>query len=666
MTAEFFLEIGVEEIPAWMIEPALLDLRTALSKGLGDAQVQTYATPRRLVALVHELPLQQPDRTELLTGPPVKGPAKAAEGFAKKMGVSVEKLQRIETPKGEYWAFQKEEPGQETMRLLETLLPEAILAIHWPKTMYWTGKGGTQFIRPIRSLVALFGGRIVRFRVADVESGDCTFGHRTLGTTRLPVTNFAKYREVIRDNGVILDAAERREKILREATQLLPSGCKLRPNPGLVETLVYLTEFPTAALGSFYPTYLTLPEEVLVTVMEHHQKYLAVEAANGQLAPHFVFVMNRSIDSTGIVRHGNERVLRARFNDARFFWDTDQKIPLRDRGPMLEKVTFQAKLGSYAEKTKRVVDIVRKLASPFGADATIAVRAAELAKCDLTTELVKEFTELQGVVGGIYAHVQNESPDVGKAIEDHYKPESMEDRLPRTPEGAVLSVADKLDTLKGFFGLGLVPKGSGDPFALRRAAQGIIRIVAEDGYGFPYGDLELTRELTDFLKDRLRYYLRDVKGFAYDEVNAVLAVQWDIVTAKSCCEAIANVRPTPDFEPVCAAFKRVNNILTQAGGALKFQGHHDSSLLEDGAEKDLEKAAQKVISEAGPDPEDVMRRTATLRPFVDTYFKEVMVMDKDQRVRENRLMFLAWLLREFTRVADFSEIVTTKEKENRE
>jgi len=684
---EFLLEIGTEEIPDWMIEPALAHLRRLLLEGFeklrlgGGGQagmpvttIETHATPRRLVAYVPELADRQPDTEELLTGPPKAAPPQACEAFARKLGVDPGKLSVTSTPKGEYWAFKRREKGKKTTELLPALLPEVVLGIYFPKTMYWTGKNGPRFIRPIRSLLALYGGRVVPFSIAGVKSGAYTFGHRVLGKPRIKVTGFQQGVEALRSNGVILKASERREKILAEAARVLaaaqPEGYgTLRENPGLLNTLVYLTEFPTADMGQFDPAYLELPEEVLVTVMQHHQKYLSVSDAAGKLAPRFIFVMNLDGDSTGAIRHGNERVLRARFNDARFFWETDQKTPLRDRLPMLEHVTFQSQLGSYRQKTERNVALVRRLAALVPqASVEHAARAAELAKCDLTTELVKEFTELQGVVGGLYARAQGEPTEVADAIYDHYKPESMEERSPRTPAGALVALADKLDTLAGCFSIGLKPSGSSDPFALRRATQGVVKILADHSLHAPLSELivapqpsqEVAAQLKEFFLDRLRYYLREVRGFRYDEVNAVLAVGADDVPdAVARCEAVRQVRPTSNFEPLSAAFKRIQNILRKAGGVEQFRGDPEPSLLEAGAEAELCAQARRVFEETkeSRDYETILRRTAELRPAVDTFFDKVLVMAEDERVRRNRLTLLAWLLRAFTRVADFSEIV---------
>ena len=681
-TSEFLLEIGTEEIPAWMIEGALFDLRNWLralffSTNLPfdeSLPIDTYGTTRRLVAHVPALPAQQPDTVELLIGPPKSAPDQAVEGFARKHAVPRRKLRLESQPKGEYWVLRKKKKGEKIKDILAKQLPHGILSIRFAKAMYWRPER-ERFVRPIRWLMALYGGRVVPFEMAGVASSRYTFGHRAIGKGRLKVTGFEQYVRVLRENGVLLEPSDRCAKILGEANALLrreSAGLRLRDNPELLDTLVYLTEFPSAAIGQFDAAYLELPEEVLVTVMQHHQKYLSVSDAKGRLASRFIFVMNLDGDPNGLIRHGHERVLRARFNDARFFWETDQKVPLRDRLALLEHVTFQSQLGNYRQKTARNMALAKRLSDSVPrAPVEAAVRAAELAKCDLTTELVKEFTELQGLVGGLYARAQGEPGEVADAIYDHYKPQSMEDRSPRTPAGALVALADKLDTLAGCFSIGLRPSGSSDPLALRRAAQGVVKILADHGLRARLEDLiaaaqptpEAARDLRDFFLDRLRYYLREVRSFRYDEVNAVLAgSSADVPDAIARCQALARVRPTENFEPLSAAFKRISNILTKAGGAGQFAGEPDASLLAAGAEADLYAEARRIIGETKDslDYEAVLRRIAELRPQVDAYFDQVLVMANDERVRQNRLTLLAWLLRAFTRVADFSEIVVSK------
>jgi glycyl-tRNA synthetase beta chain len=642
MSLPFLLEIGTEEIPDWMIPDALENLRLLFEKlAIPHESITMDATPRRLVLRADGLPARQADSEERVMGPAKSAPAQAVAGFARKQGVVPEALTIETTPRGEYYSFTRKVAGRQTKDILAEALPGLILQIYFPKTMYWTVKGGPRFIRPIRWIVALLGEDIVPFEIAGVHSGALTSGHRRLGAREIAVTP-ADYEQRLRDHYVILSAEQRREKIRQEL-----AGVAVKADAALLETLVYITEYPTAITGNFDPQFLALPEEVLVTVMRHHQKYFSVEDGHGGLAPRFVAVMNIPSDKEGFVQRGNERVLRARFNDARFFWETDQKKSLAGRIPDLAHVTFQAKLGSYLEKTERM----RTLTKELGGDDH-AVRAAELSKCDLTTELVKEFTELQGVVGGLYARVQGEPEPVWQAIYDQYKPESMEDRIPRHRTGQIVSLADKLDTLRGCFRVGMIPSGSRDPFALRRAAQGVVKILVEGKIELPLLDfLEGDRALIDFFADRVRFYFKDHRGFAYDEINACMPAGWsNLVDLEARLLRVQNLRPTPDFEPLAASFKRIRNILEQA----KFTGgtEIDETLLEAGPEQELYEEYHRI---AGQPIESVISR---LRPKVDLFFDKVLVNAPDARVRQNRLTLLQTLLAEFSTMADFSEIVT--------
>ena len=631
MSLDFLLEIGTEEIPHWMIPGALAQLARL---DLLGATPSVDATPRRLVVRAQGLPDRTPDSEQVVKGPPITAGDKAAEGFAKKQGADASALRKA----GNYYELVKKISGRSAAEILAESLPGAILGIQWPKTMYWTDRSGPRFIRPIRWLVALLGNQVIPIEIGGVKSGNVTRGHRILGASSIPVT-IANYESELRKNFVILAAHERRHKIEKECADL---GAKV--DGDLVETLTYITEFPTAIKGEFDPAYLELPAEVLTTVMRHHQKYFSVEDAIG-LAPNFVAVMNTSGDPDGLVKHGNERVIKARFNDARFFWNVDQARKLADRVDDLAKVTFQAKLGSYKEKTDRVVALVKELGG--NADAQ---RAALLCKCDLTTEMVKEFTDLQGVVGGLYAKAQGESGAVSQAIYEHYEPLSMEDSIPQTREGQILALADKLDTLRGCFAVGLIPSGSKDPFALRRAAQGLVKILVEAKLDFQFDQL-FAGELRAFMLERVQHYFREVRGFKYDEVNAVLKV--GITTLKDVenrLSHVARVRPTPNFEPLAASFKRINNILKQANFT---NGAVNKSLLEAGPEMDLHEAYTKLPAN-GP-LEDV----AELRPAVDRFFDKIMVNAPDPKIRENRLSMLSDMLRKFSSIADFSEIVTS-------
>jgi glycyl-tRNA synthetase beta chain len=653
MILPFLLEIGSEEIPDWMIPPALEHLRELFEQLLKDNSLAgtvewVDATPRRLVLAASGLPAGQADSEELVSGPPKAAGPGAASGFARKQGVAPEALETVATPKGEYVAYRKKVTGRATATILSENLPGLILKIRWPKAMYWTVKGGPLFIRPIRWLVALLGEEVVPFEIAGVRSGSVSRGHRKLGQASVPVT-IANYREQLRQNYVLVSAAERRARIESEIR------VRVKPDPALLNTLTYLTEYPTPIIGDFDPGYLTLPQEVLVTVMRHHQKYFSVVDEAGNLEPHFLAVMNTSGDPEGLVKRGNERVLRARFNDARFFWDVDQHRKLADRVEDLAHVTFQAKLGSYLEKTRRVVELVKELGGSKNAQ-----RAALLAKCDLTTEMVKEFTDLQGIVGGLYARAQGEPEEAARAIYEHYRPLSMEDSIPATDAGRVLALADKLDTLRGCFRIGLIASGSRDPFALRRAAQGVVKILVEGRIAVPLprllGDDPALRE---FFLDRVTYYFREVRGFRYDEVNAVLASGADdLPDVEQRLLAIQAVRPTENFEPLAASFKRIKNILRQAqfaGGA-----ELDAGLLEAGPEADLHADAVRVKSVIARDRDyrAALEAIASLRPRVDLFFDKVLVNAPDERIRRNRLALLHQLLTEFSAIADFSEIVT--------
>ena len=639
--SDFLLEIGTEEIPDWMIPGALEQLAKL---ELFGAKVSVDATSRRLTVWASGVPDRTADSEQVLKGPPLTSGDKAAEGFAKKQGADVSALRKV----GNYYELVKRVEGRAVRDILAETLPPFILGLQWPKTMYWTGgKNGPRFIRPIRWLVALLGEQVIPFEIAGVKTGNVTRGHRILGLSSIPVTT-ANYETELRKNFVILSSNERRKKIESEATAL---GAKI--DPALRETLTFITEWPTAIRGDFHPDYLALPAEVLTMVMRHHQKYFAVEAAPGKLAPHFVAILNTNDDPDGLVKNGNERVLKARFNDARFFWDVDQQKKLADRVDDLAKVTFQAKLGTYREKADRTVALVKEL----GGDVN-AQRAALLAKCDLTTDMVKEFTDLQGIVGGLYARAQGENEAVAAAIYSHYKPLSMEDTVPSTRNGLIVALADKLDTLRGCFKVGLIPSGSKDPFALRRAAQGVVKILVEGKLDFSLDTL-VQGELKTFMLERVQHYFREVCGFKYDEVNAVLASGCGtLVDVEARLTALAAVRSTANFEPLAAGFKRTSNILKQAN--FTPSAPLNVALLEAGPEADLHAAFEVVrVATKGASYNQVLESVATLRPKLDLFFDKVMVNAPDERIRANRLTLLHELLTEFSTIADFSEIVTS-------
>ncbi len=655
-THKLLLEVGVEEVPDWMLTSAMDHLRgqvAELLKPLGGEVTLAEATTRRLAIIASGLGEREQDQTQIVKGPPLSAPAPAVEGFARKQGVTAPDLSQ----EGGYYQFTKVTPGRAATEILSEKLPTLILSIPWPKTMLWPGKGGARFIRPIRWIVCLLGDAVVPFAINGVSTGSQTFGHRQLGARTahrkpqaVPVT-IENYEAVLEANGVILRAAKRRAKLVEEVGQ----------DNSLVDLHVYLNEWPAAFRGTFDPAYLDLPEEVLVTVMRYHQKYFAVHGEDGKLKPEFIAVMNRKDDPDGLIRHGNERVLRARFNDARFFYEVDQKRTLADRVEDLKAVTFHKEIGNYYEKTQRIARWCEehgRVPLDGALEAFEAMRkAAVLCKADLTTEMVKEFTELQGIVGGRYAEAQGLPAEVASAIREHYRPLSMEDAIPGSYLGQLVALADKIDTLREMFRIGQIPSGSKDPFALRRAAQGVIRILAEGELSFGLSQLADDDKLREFLLDRVRYYFRDVKGFAYDAVNAVLAAGADDLKDVALrLAAIQAVRQTADFEPVAAAFKRIKNILSKAEFAPSQA--IDPALLEAGPEADLHAAFVAVKVALSGDYGAQLTAIASLRPVVDAFFNGVMVNVDNAAVRQNRLTLLHSILSEFSSVADFSEIVT--------
>lgn len=698
MKGEFLLEIGCEEMPAWMLPQAQTSLKELLerefqARGLLQGKgVETYATPRRLVAVCTSLAAAEPTRVNEVMGPPKKvafdstgKPTRAAEGFAEKMGVPVHTLKVVDTPRGAYLAAVWRKPGRPTAVVLAEVLPGLIPQIEFPRMMYWTSPSGVRFIRPIRWLLALWEGKVVEFELAGVRAGRNTCGHRGLGSKPLRVGGWADYRRRLSHARVLVDAGERRDKILAESQRLLaPLRLRLREDKALLELLVNSVESPGMLRGEFSREFLDLPDQVLVTVMRHHQRYLSVEDRNQRLGPYFLAVIDGGEDTAGEIRHNHEAVLAARFRDARFFWQADQKLRLAERLPLLERVVFESRLGSYRQKVerlKRLAEWLGKEVSADGRHADIAAlgRAAELSKSDLTTEMVGELPELQGIVGGLYARVQGEPEAAARAIYEHYRPAGPDDPLPETLEGAVLAIADKLDTITGCFRVGLVPTGSSDPFALRRAAGGVVRLLVEKrlrlslagavaqalaGFSDPAGPERARGAVLQFLEERARHLFRETKKYAYDEVNAAFAAGWDdLVDLAARLQALRELRPTPDFEPVAAAFKRIRNILEQAGGSDPYVGAGiENNLIEAGAERDLYDRFIRLRPRVAELREkhryqEALQQIASLRPQVDRYFDRVLVMAQDEALRRNRLALLAHLLREFSTVADFSEIV---------
>ena len=691
----FLFEIGLEEIPARMIAPAQTELARRVEDVLkrerllsAGHEVRSYSTPRRLAVLVSGVEAGQADTEEQLTGPSWTvafkngEPTAAAQAFANKTGVEISALQKTTTPKGEYISALVLRKGRKASEILAEQLPKELAALYWPKNMYWRPGKPERFVRPLKWLLALLDHAIVPVEFAGVHAANLTYGHRVLhGDAAVTVEHAADYLGVLEAAFVTADVALRRHRIrkgLDTATRTI-AGVRWREDEALVETVTNLTEWPSVLLGSFDPEYLSLPEEVLVTVMRDHQKYFAVEDAQGKLAPYFLTLLNTQPDehASEIIRHGNERVLRARFNDARFFWTVDQKISLIDRVEMLKSVTFQKELGSYFEKTEVNLRISERLTAVVierGVAVHVAAltTAVRLAKTDLTTELVKEFTELQGIVGGLYARAQGLGEAVAQAIYWQYSPAAMEDPIPPTIEGQILGISDRFQTIEAMFGIGLEPTGSKDPFGLRRAANGIVKMLAESGLPLRLSDLSRSEntKLTSFFRERIEFYLRDVRGFVYDVVNAVLAAGYDdIRDVIARAEALSAVRGSEDFIAISAAFKRMNNIIRQAhekqlwreripGNAVK------ATLLNDPAELALVSHVDKLMPEVESlrserNYREALERIATLRPHVDLFFDKVMVMVDDPSLRDNRLALITRVKTSFSSIADFSEVVTS-------
>jgi len=695
--ADFLLEIGLEEIPARMIAGAEAELGRRVGELLtrerllgADGKITTYSTPRRLAVQVEGLALAQPDTEEQLVGPSWKvafpngeaGPAAVA--FAKKAGVEISALSKITNAKGEYVGATVERKGRAAAELLAAELPKEALSIYWAKNMYWRAGKPERFVRPVRWLVALLDSAVVPLEIAGIAAAKESRGHRILhGDSPVGIDSPGDYLEALRIAFVEADVAARRHKIrkaLDHVTRAISEtpGARWREDEALVETVVHLTEWPTVLYGSFEAEYLALPEEVLVTVMRDHQKYFAVEDAQRKLAPHFLTVLNTQVDDQGgaIIRHGNERVLRSRFKDAQFFWETDQKIPLTERVEMLKTVTFQKELGSYFWKTEGNLRAASWLAATLedrkftGFNDEALFVAVRLAKADLTSELVKEFTELQGVVGGLYARSQGIGETVAAAIYAQYTPASTEDAIPATAEGQLLGLADRIHTISAMFGIGNAPTGSRDPFALRRAANAIVKILAESGLPLTVSEVIAasgapSEAVVNFLVERLSFYLKDVRGFAYDVVSAVLAAGADDVRdAIARAEALSAVRGSDDFVAISAAFKRIKNILRQAAekGDLAAPGPVAESVLTQPEERNLLEESTRLAATVAELRRErnygaALEAIATLRPAVDAFFDKVMVMAPEPELRAARLALIQSVLDGFSGIADFSEIV---------
>jgi glycyl-tRNA synthetase beta chain len=693
---EYLLEVRSEEIPARMLEPGVRELATRvfeelMGRGLGPTEVETGYTPRRLLVVFVGLPEREPDREEQVMGPPVRAafaadgsPTPALAGFAKRTGVAPEALARVATDKGEYLAATKKTAGRPTAEVLSEIVPRALGGLSWPKTMRW-GSGEGPWVRPVHGIVSLLDGAVVPFTFHGVAAGDTTAGHPILSPAPFAVAGAADYRRQLAARGLEVDPRQRRRRLhegMRARAGAL--GGRLGEAPALLDKLVAMCEIPGVMEGGFDAAFLELPAEVLSTSLRDHQSALTVESAgtNGSgevLLPSFLTVMDRPDDPAGRVRSGNEWVVAARLADARFFYGEDRKVGLGRRAEQLGRLGFHERLGSYAEKTERLAALSAAICDQLGwrQEAPRAAAAARLLKADLATEMVKEFTSLQGVMGGIYAREEGEAEETWQAIYDQYLPASADDRIPRGRTGQVTGLADRLDTLVGIFGLGLVPSGSKDPFGLRRAAQGAVRIALEGRLPLDleqvaaaaarlYGD-RLTRTaeqilatLRPFLHDRVRYVL-GLAGYAYDEIEAALAVGGaNLPDLAARVDAVHRVREEPGFLSVVLAAKRIVNITKDAPAC-----ELDEERLAEPAERDLAAAFRGLAAEveeaaAAGDYERCLRRVNDLAPVLDRFFVEVMVMDEDPARRANRIALLQAILRTVSRTARLTEVVVDK------
>ena len=689
MGAAFYLEIGSEEIPAGYILPALEAMSAQMVRFLDENRIAhgnpvTTGTPRRLMLHVPDVALQQEACTTEIIGPPKQvaydaegKPTKAAEGFARGQGMRVEDIRIKETPKGEYLCIVREEAGMPTRDLLQKMLPDFIAHIPFPKSMRW-GSLPVTFTRPVNYVVALLDGRTVDFEYGDVKSGNRAFGHRFMSPRWVAVEDYSSHLENLRKHFVIADISERKA-LIREGIQKAAAGVggRILEDEDLLDEVTHLVEYPQPLVGEFEEKFLKLPPELLITVIKKHQRYFAITDGAGALMRYFVTVANTTPRDFDLVAAGNARVVRARLEDARFYFEEDRKVKLDDRAEQLKGVVFHSKLGTSWEKVERFTALARWLGerlAPASLDALL--RAAYLCKADLVTGMVGEFPELQGAMGRAYARLQGEPDAVCEAIFEHYLPNRAGGPIPRGIEGALLSMADKMDTIVGCFGVGLIPTGAADPFALRRQTLGIIRIILEKPLQVSLTDLidqalpllaskmtepadAVKRGVLEFFHARLHHYLVSQYGYGGDVVDASLAVGIDdLVGAVARTQAVAAFKARPDFETLAAAFKRVVNIIKEPETAAV-----QPDLLAGAAEQalfmnlsDTEGLVGRCLARG--DHDGALEAMAGLKGFIDAFFDSVLVMDKDDAVRRNRLALLTRIHDLFTKVADFRKIQT--------
>lgn len=687
--AELLLELFSEEIPARMQRRAAEDLKRLVLERVKEARLdwdaaRAFVTPRRLTLVVDGLPAKQPDISEERRGPRVGAPDKAVDGFLRGNGLTRDALVERETPKGSFYFAVVEQAGRATADVLVDVVSGAIAAMGWPKSMRWGGND-VRWVRPLHSILCLFDGATVPARFGHITAGGVTRGHRFMAPDEIEVRGFDDYSSKLGAADVMLDADARRRLILRDAEALCAeAGLTLRRDDALLDEVTGLVEWPVVMMGRIDEAFMAVPDEALISAMRTHQKYFVADDKAGKLAPRFVMVANIAASDGGkAIVNGNERVLRARLADARFFWDNDRKTPLADRIEGLESLVFHARLGSVAEKVARLESLAMTLAGYMpGADAALAERAARLSKADLVTDMVDEFPELQGIMGRYYALHDDEDAAVAEAIGDHYAPQGPGDRAPSAPVSVALALADKLDTLVGFFAIDEKPTGSKDPFALRRAALGVLRLLLENEVRVPlrpviekaaaaYGpelaaiDRDtLFDDLMGFLADRLKVLLRD-QGVRHDLVAAVFAgvKDDDIVRLIARVRALQTFVDGEDGANLIAAYRRASNIvrIEEKKDGVRYHGEAATALLEQDEERALHdglRDAGKRIADAleAEDFQGAMTALAALRGPVDAFFDEVTVNCDAPDVRRNRLMLLSEIRAALGSIADFSKI----------
>lgn len=683
---QLLIEIHSEEIPARMQPRAADDLKRLFldgfkAVGLKHGAARAYATPRRLTLVVEDLAAAQADLREERRGPRVGAPDQAVDGFCSSAGVSRDQLQVQETPKGNFYIAFIERKGRPTTEVIAELMANSLWNFPWPKSMRW-GAGPDGFssklnwVRPIRSIIVLFGGQVVPFAIARGEdtghrlaAGNLTHGHRFMAKGAIEVADFADYAAKLRAAHVILDVEERKAIIWAGAQKLAAeAGLEVTPDPDLLDEVAGLVEWPVPLMGRIDDEFMAVPAEVLTSTMRANQKYFALrDPATGRMAPRFLTVANLvAKDGGAAIAAGNERVLRARLSDAKFFWDQDLKVTLADRVPALDSIVFHAKLGTVGAKVARVRALAVQIAAIIGADQALTDRAALLAKADLVSGVVGEFPEVQGIMGRYYARKDGEDGAVAEAIADHWKPQGPSDTLPVAPVSVAVALADKIDTLAGFFAIDEKPTGSKDPFALRRAALGVIRLIVENGLRLPLKPLfgAAADSLIEFFHDRLKVSLKD-QGVAHDLINAVLGTgaEDDLTRLVRKVAALKSFLETEDGKNVLAAYRRASNILRieEKKDSKSYAGPADRAQFAADEERALGARLDAVMPKARgalaqEDFAACMQALALLREPVDAFFEKVTVNADDPALRANRLKLLAEIRGALDEIADFSRI----------